>query len=274
MKNTIATNTSSTKTYSLSTIMLRAWAIRKAAANTNACSVSDIHWGACLQMAWSEAEGVNAEANANTVKAEWAATPAEKQVEWLQRCVVRAGRDVVGYSQYDHYHQHNEVAGWGLYGHSLDEYTDEAYCKLYAAFDRLPVTNERRAAKGRRPRTLKALVYNAAKAAIMAIYEQDKRHGRAVPDPEIVNSNGEIESWLETKVSAPGYDTETSAIIRADMAKFVAGRDEIDQKIIELVQEGYTERGISGALQGRISNVAVHKRLTKIRAALLSAGIA
>ena len=60
--------------------------------------------------------------------------------------------------------------------------------------------------------------------------------------------------------------------IRADLERFTAGRDEIDRKIIELVQENYTERQIADVV--KISNVAVHKRIVKIRAALQNVGIA
>lgn len=261
------------KTFNLSAIMGRAWAIRKNAAAEMGCKVSEVVFSLCLKQAWAEAEGVNAEINAAAVVAEWAATTPEKQVEWLQRCVVRAAKDVIGYSTEDHYHQFNERAAWGLYRHQFDEFTDEAYCRLFNAFDRLPITNERRAAKGLRPRSLKSLVYNAAKAAIMKIWEDDRKHGRAVQDPEIMNDNGEIESYIETRVSAGGsVNTETSAIIRADLERFTAGRDEIDRKIIELVQENYTERQIADVV--KISNVAVHKRIVKIRAALQNVGIA
>ena len=263
------------KKYDLTAIMSRAWEIRKSAAEEIGCKVSEVVFSLCLKQAWAEAEGVNAEINAAAVVNEWAVTPADKQVEWLQRCVVRAAKDVIGYSTEDHYHQFNERAAWGLHGHDFDEFVNESYCKLFAAFDRLAVTNERRAAKGLRPRSLKSLVYNAAKAAIMAIWENDKKHGKAIQDPEVVNDNGEAESYIETRVSAGGsVDTETSAIIRADLGQFTDGRDEIDRKIMELVQEHYTERMIAEALDNKISNVAVHKRIVKLRAALQTAGIA
>lgn len=269
-------NTNTTrKTYDLAAIMRRAWVIRKNAAAEMGCAVSEVLFGECLKMAWAEAEGVNAEVNAAAVAAEWVATPDEKKIEWLQRCVTRASKDVIGYSSESHYHQFYERSAWSLHGHDFDEYVNQAYIALADAFDRLPVTNERRAAKGLRPRSLKSLVYNAAKAAVMKIWEDDKKHGRAIQDPEVVNDNGETESYIETRVSAGGsVDTATSAIIRADMERFKAGRDEIDRKIIELIQENYTEREIAQAMDNKISNVAVHKRIVKIRAALVAAGVA
>lgn len=274
MKNTTTTNTTTArKAYDLAAIMRRSWAIRKAAADEIGCSVSEVLMGECLKIAWAEAEGVNAEINAAAVAAEWAALNAEKQVEWLQRCVVRASKDVIGYSTEDHYHQFYERSAWSLHGHDFDEYIDQAWLALADAFDRLAVTNERRAAKGLRPRSLRSLVYNAAKAAVMKIWEDDKKHGRAIQDPEIINDNGEIESYIETRVDG-ATDTEAAAIVKVDLERFTAGRDEIDWKIIELVQKSYTERQIAEALDNKISNVAVHKRIVKMRKALQEAGIA
>lgn len=266
MKITTATNTTTKarKVYDLAAIMRRAWAIRKTAAAEMGCRVSEVLWGECLKMAWAEAEGVNAE---------WAATPDSAKVEWLQRCVTKASKDVIGYSTEDHYHQFYERSAWSLHGHDFDEYVSQAYIALAAAFDRLPVTNERRAAKGLRPRSLRSLVYNAAKAAVMKIWEDDKKHGRAIQDPEIINDNGEAESYIETRIDGAA-NTEAAAIVKVDLERFTAGRDEIDRKIMELVQEHYTERMIAEALDNKISNVAVHKRIVKLRAALQAAGIA
>lgn len=275
MKITTATNTTTKarKVYNLAAIMRRAWAIRKTAAAEMGCRVSEVVFSECLKMAWAEAEGVHAEINAAAVAAEWAKTPDSAKVEWLQRCVTKASKDVIGYSTEDHYHQFYERSAWSLHGHDFDEYVNQAFIALAAAFDRLPVTNERRAAKGLRPRSLRSLVYNAAKAAVMKIWEDDKKHGRAIQDPEIINDNGEAESYIETRIDGAA-NTEAAAIVKIDLERFTAGRDEIDRKIMELVQEHYTERMIAEALDNKISNVAVHKRIVKLRAALQAAGIA
>ena len=180
---TTTTTTKARKVYDLPAIMRRAWAIRKTAAAEMDCRVSEVLFGECLKMAWAEAEGVNAEANAAAVAAEWANTPDMKKIEWLQRCVTKASKDVIGYSVEDHYHQFYERSAWSLHGHDFDEYVNQAFIALADAFDRLPVTNERRAAKGLRPRSLRSLVYKAAKAAVMKIWEDDKKHGRAIQDP-------------------------------------------------------------------------------------------
>ncbi len=253
--------------YNLGAIMRRAWAIRKSEAEKAGCKVMEINMSQCMKKAWTEAKD-----SAYAVVREWKAVSPEKQVEWLKKCIVRAAKDVIGYSTASHYHQFNERAAWGLHGHNFDEFVSQAWIALQDAFKRLPVVNERRAAKGLPPRSLVSLVYNAAKAAIMKIWESDKKHGQAIQDPEVVNDNGNIESWTETRVAAAGYNTEASAIIRADLERFTAGRDETDRKIIYALAEGYTERQIGKSVG--ISGVAVHKRIVKIRAALLDAGAA
>ncbi len=254
-------------TYNLGSIMRLAWEIRKSEAEKAGCKVLEISMSQCLRRAWTEAKDP-----ADAVVKEWKRLSAEKQVEWLKKCIVRAAKDVIGYSTECHYHQFNERAAWGLHGHDFDEFVSQAWIALQDAFNRLPAVNERRAAKGLPPRSLVSLVYNAAKAAIMKIWESDKKHGQAIQDPEIVNDNGNIESWTETRVAAAGYNTEASAIIRADLQRFTASRDETDRKIIYALAEGYTERQIGKSVG--ISGVAVHKRIVKIRAALLDASVA
>lgn len=83
-----------------------------------------------------------------------------------------------------------------------------------------------------------------------------------------MNDNGEAESYTETRVADLTANTETSAIIRADLERFKAGRDAMDRAILERVAAGMTEREI--AAEVKISNVAVHKRIAKMRAALQS----
>ena len=66
-----------------------------------------------------------------------------------------------------------------------------------------------------------------------------------------------------------GHDnTEESAIIRATLDSYRGELDEIGQQILELVAAHMTEREIAKVVG--ISNVAVHKRIAKMRAALES----
>ena len=61
-------------------------------------------------------------------------------------------------------------------------------------------------------------------------------------------------------------NTEQSAIIRATLDGYRATLDDIGQQILELVAAHMTEREIAKIVG--ISNVAVHKRIVKMRVAL------
>lgn len=274
------TSTASRKVYDLAAIMRRAWAIRKNAAAEMGCKVSEVIWGECLKLAWAEAEAVNAEVNASAVAAEWANMTEKQQVSMMSACIRKAAKNEIGYSTEDHYLQFSEVPAFSCFrAHDFDEFLSETVIRVIdklGDIDKLTATNERRAAKGKRPIRLVSIVYNAARASIAAVYYADAKHGAAY-DFEITNDNGETESYVETCCGDSHENTETSAILRAVLEDFTASRDEIDKKIIELVVAQYTEREIAQALEkaGRkISNVAVHKRIVKMRDALRAAGIA
>lgn len=274
------TTNTSRKVYDLAAIMRRAWEIRKNAAAEIGCKVSEVVWGLCLQQAWAEAEAVNAEVNASAVAAEWANMTEKQQVNMMSACIRKAAKNEIRYSTEDHYLQFSEVPAFACFrAHDFDEFLSETVIRVIdklADVDKLAATNERRAAKGKRPVRLISIVYNAARASIAAVYYADAKHGAAY-DFDVVNDNGEAESYVETRCGDSHENTETSAVLRAVLDDFTASRDEIDKKIIELVAEQYTEREIAEVLEkaGRkISNVAVHKRIVKMREALRAAGIA
>lgn len=259
---TTTTNTTTRKSYDLTAIMGRAWDIRRTAAEEIGCKVSEVIMGECLRIAWAEAEGQHAARNAAERVASWGNMTEAEQVNMMKRCIHRAAKNAIGYS--------TEVPAFGLYGpHDLDEFVSETWLRVAAALDpdKLTATNERRAAQGKRPITLISIVYNAARASIAAIFYQDSKHAAAT-DFEIINDNGEAESYTEPRVADLTTNTETSAIIRADLEQFKSGRDSMDQAILERVAAGMTEREI--AAEVKISNVAVHKRIVKMRAALQS----
>ena len=281
MKKQITINsTNSRKVYDLAAIMRRAWSIRKSAAADMGCAVSDVVFSLCLKQAWAEAEGVNAEANAVAVVDEWAAMGEAGQVKMMSACIRKAAKNEIRYSTEDHYLQFSEVPAFSCFrAHDFDEFLSETVIRVLgklADVDKLTATNEKRAAQGKRPIRLVSVVYNAARASIAAVYYADSKHGAAY-DFDVVNDNGEAESYVETRCGDSSVNTETSAILRAALDDFTASRDEIDRKIIELVAEQYTEREIAEALEKvgqKISNVAVHKRIAKMREALRAAGIA
>lgn len=281
MKKQITINsTDSRKVYDLAAIMRRAWSIRKSAAADMGCAVSEVVFSLCLKQAWAEAEGVNAEANAVAVVDEWAAMGEAGQVKMMSACIRKAAKNEIRYSTEDHYLQFSEVPAFSCFrAHDFDEFLSETVIRVLdklADVDGLTAKNEKRATQGKRPIRLVSIVYNAARASIAAVYYADSKHGAAY-DFDVVNDNGEAESYVETRCGDSSVNTETSAILRAALDDFTASRDEIDRKIIEMVAEQYTEREIAEALEkaGRkISNVAVHKRIAKMREALRAAGIA
>ena len=65
------------------------------------------------------------------------------------------------------------------------------------------------------------------------------------------------------------YNMESAIITTVDLERFRDSRDAADQRILELVSIGYTEREIAAEIA--ISNVAVHKRIVKMRNELIKA---
>ena len=248
------------KTYNMSETMTRAWAIRKAAAADMGCKVSEVLMGECLKIAWAEAEGANAETNAAAIAGEWANMADADKVRMMTACIRKAAK---------------EVPAFGCFRtHDFDEFVSETCIRVLdklADLDKLAATNERRAAQGKRPMRLVSVVYNAARASIAAVYYADSKHGAAY-DWEINDGEGNAASFLETCCGDATANTETSAIIRADLDAFRDGLDEIGRQILEMVAAHKTEREIGKAVG--ISNVAVHKRIVKMRAALESLRIA
>ena len=178
-------------------------------------------------------------------------------------CIRKAAKNEISYSTEDHYLQFSEVPAFGCFRvHDFDEFVSETCIRVLdklADLDKLAATNERRAAQGKRPMRLVSVVYNAARASIAAVYYADSKHGAAY-DWEINDGEGNA------------VNTETSAIIRADLDAFRDGLDEIGRQILEMVAAHKTEREIGKAVG--ISNVAVHKRIVKMRAALESLRVA
>lgn len=268
MKNTTTTtNTTTKKRFDMGAVMRRAWAIRREAAERYNVKLMDIVWGECIRMAFAEAQGDNAEVNAQAVINEWQELGEAGQVKIMQACVRKAAKNEIGYSIEDKYLQFNEVPAWGLWGHGFDEYVNETWLRVAGNLDidKLTAKNEKRATQAKKPITLVNIVYNAAKAAIQAIYYSDVKHGKASIRTTI-GKDGEEYSYIEIMAESRRDNTETSACIKATLQQFIQGRDEKDQTILEAVKDGYTEREIAKFVG--MSNVAVHKRIAKMREAL------
>lgn len=257
------------KNYDLTAIMSRAWAIRKSAAAEIGCPVSEVVFSLCLKQAWAEAEGVNAEANAIEIVREWGELGEAGQVKMMSACIRKAAKNEIRYSTEDHYLQFSEVPAFACFrAHDFDEFISETCIRVLDKLgdvDKLTATNEKRATQGKRPIRLVSVVYNVARASIAAVYYQDSKHGAAY-DWEISDGEGNTASYLETMVESGRDNTEKSAIIRATLDGYRETLDDIGQQILELVAAHMTEREIAKVVG--ISNVAVHKRIVKMRAAL------
>ena len=265
MKNTI------NHKYDLSAIMRHAWAIRRAAAADMGCSVSAVVWGECLRMAWADAEGLHAEENAAALVAEWNAMDIDAQMRFMTACVRRAAKNDIGYSTEDHYLQFVEVPAYALHGHDFDEYVNETWLRIAGKLAdpaKLAQVNENRAAAYKRPLCLQKLVYDSAHASIQAIYYADIKHGRACVR-EIVDADGDTYSYVETMASARRDNTESSAIARVIVEQVISRFDLTGRRIWSYTRLGLTEREIAQYVG--ISNVAVHKRIAKMKKAVADA---
>ena len=152
--------------------------------------------------------------------------------------------------------------------YEINEVINEAWLRITGNLtaDRLNAINERRATQGKATTTLAGIVYRATRASIAAISRSEKKHA-AASVRTVKSEDGEEADYIDT-MTASGYDTETAAILRTTLERFAASRDEIDQQIIDGMVDGLTERELADIVG--ISNVAVHKRIAKIRIALAS----
>lgn len=99
------------------------------------------------------------------------------------------------------------------------------------------------------PLTLWQVAFRAAHTAANVWWYDNNKHGNSVP----------LEDWN----GVDGYDMEASIIQRLTLDDCMAGLDSRGKSIMELTAQGYTERETGKAVG--ISNVAVHKRLSKMR---------
>ena len=194
----------------------------------------------------------------DNIISEWNRMSAEAQVNLITACIRKAASKE---------HKGQMLL---LHGHEINEFVNETWERITNNLqaDKLTATNERRAAQGKRPLKLVSVVYNAARASIAAIYYADTKHGAAY-DWEISDGEGNTASFLETCCGDAVENTETAAIIRADMERFKDGLDNIGRTILEMIMDGMTEREIGKAVG--ISGVAVHKRIVKMRSVLTRA---
>ena len=260
------------KYVNISEIMTRAHEITRAAIAGSAEKISySATFAAALRICWDDAIVAAMPARAaDEVRAEWdALTPAD-QYALVQRRTRRAARDVIGYSVEDEYNRRWEDPAFSYGAADLDDYYQEAFARVLEALPLLPAMQDRRASRGQALFTLESFVKACGKVAIMRIFRAERRNG-ADALRDCVNEDDERASIVET-LCAAADDTAREVVFSYAVDAFRAGRDERDNAIIDGIVDGLTVREIADRLG--VSHVAVVKRVKKIRAGMIAAGIA
>lgn len=150
-------------------------------------------------------------------------------------------------------------------GNEIDDAINDTYIKVaerLADADKLARNIERRANKGFFD-SLPALICRAANAALQREIDRSERESMTVSD-STANASGQEYSLFERIAGAA--DTEKAATVRAVLNDFYDGLDATNKIIFKGMANGLTERELAPAVS--LSNVAVHKRMSKIRTAL------
>lgn len=182
-------------------------------------------------------------AKALEIIAEWNAKSGEERYNFCRNCVlkgIREGRRLA-------------------HGDELDDAINSTYTTVVGNLldvDKLAKNIERRASQGFTD-SLAAIISRAAKATLQREIDREKRDSVVISDTA-TNGSGEEYSLFDTTAGA--------ATIRATLKEFFAGLDSKNKIIFGGMAKGKTEREIAPTVE--ISNIAVHKRMTKIRAEL------
>ena len=247
-------------------IMRQAWSIYRTAAEGCGAGVRPV-FGICLAMAWEQARAEQNEPR--NVIASWARRSSAEQINMLQASIKKAAGAEIGAARV--------ASFWAA--HELDEIVNDAWLKLAERLDEtyLERQNEKRAEAGKAALSLVTLVYRAAKDTIRG-YLPDMERSAARAD-NVTEQDGETLDLFDVIEDARNGDgrelvnrpTEAAALAKVSLADFSSRRDEIDRMIIEGIRDGYKQNEIAQACG--VSAVAIHKRLQKIRAALVVSGV-
>lgn len=187
--------------------------------------------------------------NAIEIITAWNALTPEQQINFCKACVckaIKSGRTLKA-------------------GYDMQDATQETYCKVLkrlANVDKLEADCKRRADNGK-PNTLAAVVCRAANATMENIAYHHRKDSKTT-STEITTADDETLDLLDTVAATD--DTEQTAIIRAELKRFVSGLGDTNKIIFAGMVDGLTERELAPTVG--ISNVAVHNRIVKLRAAL------
>ena len=177
--------------------------------------------------------------NAIEIITAWNALTPEQQINFCKACVckaIKSGRTLKA-------------------GYDMEDATQEAFAKVLerlANVGKLEADCKRREDSGK-PDTLAAVVCRAANVTMENIAYHHHKDSKATS--QTTTTDGET---LDL--------TEQAAIIRAELKRFVSGLGDTNKIIFAGMVDGLTERELAPTVG--ISNVAVHNRMVKIRAAL------
>lgn len=149
--------------------------------------------------------------------------------------------------------------------YDMEDAVQETYCKMLQRLQdvgKLAKNIERRANQGYVD-SLPAIVTRAANATMQGIAYRHAKDSKATSRTITSNISDEIDV-LDTVAATA--DTERAATIRATLKDFYNGLDSKNKIIFGGMVQGKPEREIAPAVE--ISNIAVHKRMVKIRAEL------
>lgn len=183
------------------------------------------------------------------IVAEWNAKSGEERYNFCRNCVLKGIREG------------RRLAHGDELGDAINTTYEIVAGKLMDA-DKLAENIMRQANKGFTD-SLAGIVSRAAKATLQREIDREKRDSVVISDTA-TNGSGEEYSLFDTVAGAA--DTERSAIILATMTDFYNGLNSRNKTIFNGMMEGKTEREIAPTVG--ITNIAVHNRMVKIRAAL------
>lgn len=186
---------------------------------------------------------------AQKIISEWNAKSGAEKYAFCKNCVLRSiknGRKLMP-------------------GDEIADAVQDTFIKVeerLADVDKLAANIKRRASKGMAD-SLAALICRAANSTMQHNIDQAKRDS-VIIDNMTTTVDGEAFDLLDSVAATA--DTETSATIRATLTDFYNSLNSKNKIIFDGMMEGKTEREIAPTVE--ISNIAVHNRMVKIRAAL------
>lgn len=254
--------------------MTIAWSIRRNAAAEMGVPVSTVLMSECLRMAWATVKA------GQSIKAEAESMGVESVYRWLKNSCHKYSKVAIGKTEgsndWEHgeyaYNQRLESPAFDWYGSTeylLDDMAQEAFLALQRRLDN-PAKLAELASKGK---SLKQIVWDSAQYGVTKIITQESKHSRCISFDQ-TNNSGDDFSLLDVLADDKAVDPAdilSDAGLVSLLRDFAASLDEINKYILSAKIQGMTEREMAAHLTAngkKMSNVAVHKRIVKMQAAL------